>query len=270
MSKPIIWNYGGGVQTAAIGVLIRQGKLPRPERIVMSNTDRECQPTFDYLENYMRPLLWEIGCEVELIPHSFAKQDLYYINKLGEQSDLPVIPAWTRQNGELGKMRTFCSGFWKRDVVRDWLLLPEQGYGQKNPVIQWIGFSVNEISRCKDSGAIWREHHYPLIMGYGIRLNREECVQTVLDYGLPKPPKSRCFDCPEQTNEEWRDVQTRPDEWQKAVERDYEIRSKDPSNSLYLYRGGVPLVEADLSDKPDKPKPLFDYAEMECAEGCWT
>ncbi|MCD9188263.1 MAG: hypothetical protein LUM44_17740 [Pyrinomonadaceae bacterium] len=269
-NKPIIWNYGGGKQTAAIAVLIRQGVLPRPERIVMADTGRECKTTFEYLENYMRPLLHEVGCEVEVIPHSFSKQDLYYINKNKEESQLPVIPTWTRQNGEVGKMRTFCSGFWKRDVVRDWLLLPEQGYGRKNPVIQWIGFSLDEISRCKDSDVQWREHHYPLIWGYNVRMTRQECVDLVLNYGLPEPPKSRCWMCGEQNNEEWRDVQSRPDEWQKAVELDYEIRSRDESNAVYLHFSGVPLIEADLSDKPKRELSLFQYDQMTCSEGCWT
>lgn len=30
--KPIIWNYGGGKQSVAIGVLIAAGKLPVPKR----------------------------------------------------------------------------------------------------------------------------------------------------------------------------------------------------------------------------------------------
>ena len=34
--RAIVWSYGGGVQSAAIAVLVVQGKLPRPERIVMA------------------------------------------------------------------------------------------------------------------------------------------------------------------------------------------------------------------------------------------
>jgi hypothetical protein len=264
--RPIIWSYGGGKQTAAIAVLIAQEKLPRPERIVMSDTSRECRTTFDYLNNHITPLLESVGCKVEVIPHSYSKQDLYYINKKGEENELPLMPVWTRQNGEVSQLLNACSGTWKRDPVIKWLREYEQGYGLKNPVIQWMGFSTDEISRCKPATRKWIKNHYPLIYGYGIQMNRQDCVNLVVDFGLPEPPKSRCWMCPYQSAEEWREVKARPDEWQKAIDLDFEIRSRDKQNAVYLHRSGVALVDADLSDKS---QPLFDYAQMECAEGCW-
>ena len=267
MSKPIIQNYGGGVQTIAIGVLIRQGLLPRPERVVIANTGREVRSTFAYLENHARQLYWDAGCEIEIISHDNAKHDLYYTNGQGIQNALPAMPVFTRQSGKLGQTQNFCSGFWKRDVVIDWLKQPENGYGKTNPVIQCIGFSTNEISRCKPSTVKWREHHYPLCYDYGIRLNRQECVDLITSFGLPVPKKSRCWCCSFQSNKEWREIKDNPVEWTAAIELDYELRSNDPSNSVFLHRDGVPLIDADLSDTK---RALFDYDEMECAEGCWT
>lgn len=265
--KPIIWSYGGGKQTAAIAVLVAQGKLPRPERVVMADTGRECQTTFDYLENHIAPLLETVGCRVEILPHSYALQDIFYLHKNGNENDLPEMPVWSKQGKAVSQMPNRCSGAWKRDAVRCWLRETEQGYGRKNQIIQWMGFSVDEISRCKPTNVKWIENHYPLIYGYGHKLNRRDCVQLVLDAGLPEPPKSRCYICPYQSNSEWREVKERPEEWQKAVDLDYEIRSRDKQNAVYLHRSGNPLISADLTDKP---QPLFDYAQMECAEGCWV
>lgn len=234
----------------------------------MANTGREGAATFRYLDEYVQPLMREIGCRVEVIPHENAKHDLYYISRQGVSNTLPLMPVWTRQNnGKLGQTRNLCSGFWKRDVVRDWLLTPEAGYGRKNPVIQWFGFSRDEVWRMKPSKVKWREHHYPLIQDYGLRMSRDECIQTILDFGLPEPVKSRCVMCPYQSNEEWREIKADPAAWQSAVDIDHLIRSVDKSNSVYLHRSGVPLVEADLSDKE---LPLWDYAKAECAESCWT
>jgi len=267
MSKRIIQNYGGDVQTIALGVLVHKGLLPRPERVVMANTGREVKSTFEYLENHARQLYWDFGCEIEIIPHDKAKHDIYYTNRQGVLDTLPVMPVFTRQSGKLGQTDNFCSGFWKRDVVIDWLKQPENGYGQANPVIQWLGFSTNEISRCKPSGVKWRENHFPLCYGYGVRLTRQECVSLIAEFGLPIPKKSRCRDCSFQSNKEWREIKESPDEWNAVIDFDYELRSNDPSNSVFLHSDGIPLIDADLSDKKTA---LFDYDEMQCAEGCWT
>ena len=37
----IIFSYGGGKQTVAIVTLILEGKLPRPDLVVMADTSRE-------------------------------------------------------------------------------------------------------------------------------------------------------------------------------------------------------------------------------------
>ena len=281
-TKPIIWSYGGGKQTAAIAVLVAQKRLPRPERIVMADTGRECQTTFDYLNNYIAPLLETVGCQVEIISHDYSKQDLYYVDKEGNESDLPLMPVWTRQKNKISQLPNLCSGFWKRDAVIKWLTEPEQYYGRQKiesvdengkpetktfPVTQWIGFSRDEISRCKPSQRKWIKNEYPLIMGYGVSFSRDECVELVLNAGLPEPPKSRCWMCPYQTAAEWRDVKSRPEEWAKAIDLDFEIRSRDKQSAVYLHRSGTALIDADLSDKPE---PLFDYAQMECSEGCWV
>lgn len=36
--RSLVWSYGGGVQSAAIAVLVLRGELPRPERVVMADT----------------------------------------------------------------------------------------------------------------------------------------------------------------------------------------------------------------------------------------
>ncbi len=43
--RSLIWSYGGGVQSAAIAVLVLRGELPRPERAVMADTSREASAT---------------------------------------------------------------------------------------------------------------------------------------------------------------------------------------------------------------------------------
>ena len=266
--KPIIWSNGGGTQSAAIAVLIAQCKLPVPERVVMADTSRECSQTWTYLDNCIRPLLWKVGLEVEVVPHSYADADLYSISKDGSKRPDLLLPVWTK-NGN-GRRRPFCSGRWKRDAVHKYLREPERGYGPKNPIIQWLGFSRDEIGRCKPDKLKWIDIHWPLIMGYDLTLTRKDCIQIVIDAGLPKPPKSRCWMCPHQNNVEWAELRDKyPEEFQKAVALDAEVHAWDERDGLYLHHSGVPLAKADLS-LPDAPEhPLFGRGE-ECEAGmCW-
>ena len=110
----MVWSYGGGVQSAAIAVLVLRGELPRPERIVMADTSREASATWVYLDAVVQPALAEAGLRVEIAPHELATKGLL------STDGKPLMPVYTRQRpgGRVGQMRNFCSGEWKRDVVR--------------------------------------------------------------------------------------------------------------------------------------------------------
>lgn len=262
-NKPIVWNYGGGKQSVALGVLIVAGKLPVPERAVIADTGREASSTWRYLNTYMQPLLDRVGLTVEIVPHSYALHDLY------DPKGKPLMPMFTA-NGE-GQLRTFCSGEWKRDAVLRWLREAERGYGPENPVIQWIGYSRDEIGRCKPSRRKWADVQWPLIMGYGLTLSRADCVRIILEAGLPEPRKSRCKMCPFTTNQEWAEQkESDPSDHQYAIQIDRDIRSRDKQGGLFLHRSGVPLEAADLT-VPDAPEhPLFGRGEGCDSSGCFT
>ena len=54
--------------------------------------------------------------------------------------------------------------------------------------------------------------------------------------------------CPNQRNDEWREVRDdHPKLFQLAVELDEEEREADERGGVYLHRSKVPLSEADLS-----------------------
>lgn len=262
MDRPIIWNYGGGVQSVAIGVLIAQGKLPMPERAVIADTGREAQSTWDYMRNAMQPLLDFVGLTVEIASHSLARVDMYPL-KDGIEGDLPLIPAYT-ENGALG---LFCSGEWKRAVVNRWLASPERGFGQKNPVVQWIGYSRDEKARfkTKKSPVKWIRFQYPLVESLPLPLNRAECKQVILNAGLPLPVSSSCWLCPYRTNESWRHLRDNyPQQFNQAVLFDEEMRERDKLKSLYLHRDRVPLSDVNLEEKE---KPLNAFYQESCLSG---
>jgi hypothetical protein len=247
----IAWSCGGGIQSVAIGVLIAEGALPTPNYAGIADTGREMQSTWNYLHDVLNPYLQnKVGLEVEVVPHLFARVDLY------AKDGLSLIPAYTAE----GRLAAFCSGEWKRDVMERWL----RSLGVKE-AIHWIGYSLDELHRATfKAHRPWLTPEYPLI---DKRLSRSGCERIIEAAGLPLPKKSRCWMCPHQNNEEWAEVKASPEEWQKAIALEKEIQECDPQGGgLFLHSSRVALEMADLSVEDDA-MPLFRHCQD---AGCYT
>jgi len=254
MTRAQVWSYGGGTQSVAIAVLLKRGLLPVPECVVIADTGREMSATWQYTEEVVAPLLARLGVTVERASHDLATVDLYGLN-----GDL-LIPAYTTREGGRapGQLRTLCSTEWKKRVVARYLR--GKGYGPSRPVDTWIGISVDEVHRAKDSGVEWYHHRYPLLFDHPLR--RAECISLVESEGLPTPPRSSCWMCPFKSNAEWRHLRdTAPEDWSRALAFDAEIRGRD--GHAFIHRSGTPLAAADLGDAAHQAQGDL----WECASG---
>jgi len=236
-----ILSYGGGTQTAAMCVLVAQGKLPKPDYVIAADTGREMPSTWEYADQYMRPLLASVGLELHIAGHDLATVDLYSGN-----GDL-LLPVFT----ETGKLPTYCSDKWKARVVRRYA---RQVLGTGTDLVNWIGFSLDEISRVNSEVG----RRFPLI---DLMLTAADCKCVIEAAGLPLPRKSRCWMCPHQHNSEWREVKTDPALWAQAIELDKEIRDNDERGGVWLHPTRQPLELADL-DADDRKEP-----NRQCAFG---
>ena len=237
----ITMSYGGGKQTVAIVTLILEGKLPKPDFMVIADTGREVQTTWDYLENVVQPAVKQIGLKVEVAGHEYSNHDLY------KSGDL-LLPTFTRQNGSIGKMPTFCSDEWKQRVIRRWLRECDV-----NNTDVWLGISMDEAERMKASGLNWYRHVYPLIEI--APMNRSACVNQIMRYGWEVPHKSRCFMCPNQSPLAWKELKRRNDgDFEKAVALENEVRQHD--QHVYFHPLAIPLEKA--VEQSELQKDMFD------------
>lgn len=221
-----IFNYGGGMQTIAMCVLVATGQLPRPDYVIAADTGREMPTTWEYADTFARPLLAQVGLELHIAPHDLATVDLY-----GKNGDL-LIPVFTAT----GKFPTYCSGEWKARVVARYARSVLSVAGE---ITNWIGFSFDERRRVKgDAG-----RRYPLLE---LMLTRVDCERIILNAGLPLPRKSRCYMCPHQSDAEWREVRDQPGLWDAAVALDEEVRDADERGGVYLHPARIPLAEVAL------------------------
>lgn len=226
----VSWSCGGGVQSVAIGVLIADGKLPVPDLAAIVNTGYERRTTWRYLCEVLNPYLRaKRGFGVSVVPVTFKRVDLY------DKDGKTLMPVFTGT----GRLGAFCSGEWKRDAMERWL----RTKGVKT-CEQWLGFSVDEKRRATGKAhRQWCQPRYPLIE---LGMSWQDCVNTIEAAGLELPNKSRCYCCPHQDDAEWRDTMADELDGPLAVEMDEEIRDKDDAQDLYLYRGRIPLVQAEF------------------------
>lgn len=235
-----IWNSGGGVQSSAIAALIITGAISPPDIAVIADTGRERSSTWDYLERYVMPALLDVGVVLYRVAKAdFTKTDLYG----GKDGKALLIPAYTNQSGDVGKLPNWCSAHWKRDVVRRWA---SQVHGAKS-VTNWIGYSTDEMGRAnkaqtsKKNQGKWQTR-FPLIE---LGMNRGNCQALCRRMGWPDAPRSSCWNCPNMHVDEWRDVKASRD-WEKVIWFDRQIRERDPN--VYLTSDCKPIDQVDFDD----------------------
>lgn len=180
-----------------------------------------------------------------------------------------AIPLFTlNEDGSVGRLRRQCTREYKIEVVvqkmRELMGLKKR-QRVKRPVDSWLGISMDEVIRAKESRIPWQTNRHPLIdMGW----RRSECLKYLKEVGLPEPVKSACIFCPYHDNMYWDDMKRKqPEDWAEAVEFDKAIRHitrggiKRP---VFLHRSCKPLGEVDTSD------PTLALFGEECEGVCGT
>lgn len=249
-SRKQVWSYGGGTQSVAIAALILQGKIQKPDIAVIADTGMEKRSTWDYMDNVTNPALASIGIKIERVKktdweNEWSKGDVN--GCFAKKGDI-MIPVFTDEGGNDGKLRSFCSSSWKREIVDKWL---SKTHGlTQSKIEKWIGFSTDEprrFARLISSDDVY----LPLVLGYPS--SRSQCVKIVEDMGWPTPPRSNCWMCPNQHDDEWLEtIANRPDEFQMAIKIERQVRKIDPHAWFHAQR--VPLSEVKFGEKPARTR----------------
>ena len=266
-------SFGGGVQSNAIAVLIEQGKLPKPDIVVIADTRYETGSTWEYWEAHGKPLFDRLGIPAHRVTRAdttLTKDRIPPIMKYSGGKRALQIPAFLHYpDGKRGKLQNYCSGNWKRGVVHSHLT---KQFPDAKHIREWIGFSTDEIRRAqrkKISDGKWRIR-FPLIEQ---RISRKQAIALVAAHGWPPPPRSSCYICPYRSNREWRDLRdNRPKEWQAAQHIEKHLRKRDPRGDEFpitLHSSGKLLGAAPIDDEPPAPADQSEFGFCEDG-GCFT
>lgn len=154
-----------------------------------------------------------------------------------------------------------------RQCTQDYKTNPLRRFLQRvrgiSKVRLWIGISVDEIERMKNSNVKYIEHYYLLIEN---RISIDQIINFFHKNSIREPGKSACLICPFHSDSYWRVFKKQfPEEFEEACKFDDAIRNyPNLKRSAFLSKHLKPLRDVDFTQTPS----LFPELIEECNGLC--
>ena len=162
---------------------------PMPQCAIFADTQAEPPSVYRWLDWLEKQLPFPVhrvtaGSLTEASLRVGKRED----GSLWMKGHVPVFS--TKPDGSVGPLWRICTADFKlAPIFKKAKELGAIKRGQKTVgVVQWIGISLDEVSRMKDSREPWSESRWPLIE---MRMNRHDCFRWMKDNGYPTPPPLR-------------------------------------------------------------------------------
>lgn len=295
-----VQQFGGGVQSTAMLVLIQQGVIAC-DHILFDHVgeDSEAPETLEFIREIAIPWASEHGIEIHVLPRTRADGStetvLERIKREGGKSH--VIPV--KLSGGMQGGRS-CTRNFKIDVSGKWL--KEHGASEANKATVLMGISLDEIHRATSKKEQpYETVAYPLL---DLKLRRVDCenlIRTVplspahaahlreivdtLDWYIgdqlratdctmmPVPPPSACWFCPARPMHTWETLRAqRPERFDAVAKLEQWFIDREAAQGkapVYFSNAGVPITR--LADPGVALLPLFDRGDEDCDSGrCMT
>lgn len=286
---PIYLSLGAGVQSSTLALMAAKGEIPMPKAAIFADTQDEPQSVYrwlDWLEKQLPFPVYRVTkgrlsdeslrMRVSAKGLKFSQTNIpfFTLSSEGKQGKIlhrsctadfkikPILKELRKQIGPklIAAWHRSHKGLTFRDKQKDVL------------AVQWIGISLDEMQRMKESRDPWVRCEWPLIER---RMTRQHCLGWMAKNGYPVPPRSSCIYCPFHRNAEWRRLQTEePEAFQQAVEFEREIqrakaRSDNMSSTPFLHRSCKPLDTIDFRSDIERGQGVFEWGfEEECEGMC--
>lgn len=242
-----IISLGWGVQSFTIAAMVALGELEPVDVAIHADTTHEASWTYDFARRWT-PWLEEHGVKVVTVKPS----DAGVVDRFGGV----MIPAYIENGGTFSRQ---CTDKWKRANIRRWL----QTNRNDKQVDQWIGISLDEYQRMRESDVKYITNRYPLI---DKRMTRNDCANWLARHGLELPKRSACTFCPFHSSAEWRMIKASPVDRAEALEVDKNIRQARLPGGLFVHPARVPLDQVDFRTAEERGQ--LSLWDNECSGIC--
>lgn len=250
-------SLGWGVQSFTLAAMAALGELESVDVAIHADTTHESKLTYEFAARWT-PWLEERGVRVVTVANPTVRiTTRITTDRAGGKIWIPAFTDTPSRSG--GMLRRQCTHRWKIAPMRRWLQANRDGA----VVEQWLGISLDEVQRMKDSDVKYCVNRWPLIER---RMTRLDCMTWLDRNGIEIPPKSACTFCPFHSTAEWRRIKQTPEDWQEAITVDEAIRKVRPPYDLYVHPARIPLVDVDLRSEQEKGQ--LSLWDAECSGVC--
>lgn len=176
---PISVSYGGGVNSTGMLCWMVEKKIV-PTVILFADTGGEKPETYQYIENF----------DVWLQQRGFP--NITTVKYYGAETHYETLEEETLRRNTLPAI-----AFGWKTCSQKYKIRPQVKYlEEKYPdsiYYHYIGFRRGEEGRMMINPRQYHFNYYPLIEA---GIDQEGCYRLIKEAGLPIPPKSSCFFCP--------------------------------------------------------------------------
>lgn len=233
-------SLGAGVQSSTLFLKSCYGEIEKADYALFADTGWEPKAVYEHLEK-LKAVGGQYGIPVITVTIGNLREDA--LNKA--EVRFAPMPLFTKDenSNKVSQLRRQCTREYKVAPLQK--KCKELGATAKDPAEVWIGISIDESHRMKDSFVKYTYHRWPLIE---MRMDRGQCRLYLQERGWVVP-KSSCIGCPFHDDHYWRRLKAEsPEEFADAVEFDKAIRQMPrPRDKTYLHRSAVPLDEVVFS-----------------------
>jgi hypothetical protein len=247
-TKPIVVAYGGGTNSVAMlcGFLDRGIK---PDLILFADTGGELPITYSHIDLMSKKTKEWWGIEIETVFKTYKGGFEGLEGECIRRKQLPSLAYGYKA----------CSMKYKQEPQRKRIRVWMDENNHKE-VIQSVGYDFGEGHRAtyiasNDLGKGRTAFNwFPLIEW---KWGRKECIEKIIQHGIPLPGKSSCFFCPAMKNSEiLRLRQEHPEYFDRAIAIEKNLKIDGPKKGLSFGVKWSDIVQAD-----DEQLKLFDWLD---------
>ena len=266
-------SLGAGVQSTALYLMAVDGILgPKPDVAIFADTQQEPPWVYENLDKLRAEGDNSIPIEVTTVG-DIADAALKGTGLPGRYAS---VPFWTKgERGSAVPGWRQCTRDYKIDAVkqaiRRMLGLKKGQHATKFKVEEWIGISVDEASREKESRDKWLTKRFPFL--YDKPMRRSEIEAWLRERGWPHLEKSACIFCPYRQTTEYAKIRDdHPEVFEQIVWFDERIRDASAvgmREKQYILRTLEPLKDLPPTEELTRDKEAqINLFENECDGMC--
>ena len=250
-----VLSLGAGVQSTVMALMAERGEygLDKPDFAIFADTGWEPRAVYEHLKWLEEQLSFEV---VRVSAGNIRDNIIEGVAPDGHK--FLGIPAFTvNSDGSNGRLIRQCTSDYKLDPIqahlREHLGIQQGRRAPKHKGVEmWLGISVDEAMRQKDSRHEWVTHKYPLVER---EFSRAQLLRWFEERYPGRPlPRSACIGCPFHSDASWKDMQQNDAKsFSEAVHIDWVLRNSPRTRGavdgeVYLHASRVPLEQVDFSE----------------------